>query len=40
MLFFDEEQKRERRERLNRICDVNAAFAGGKAAEKLLKALE
>lgn len=40
MLFFKEEEARERRARTNRIADMNAAFAGGKAAENLLKALE
>lgn len=40
MLFFAEEDKRERRQRKANASDINAAFAGGKWLTQLLKALE
>jgi hypothetical protein len=39
LLFFDQAQDQERRARRARIVDINAAFAGGKAATELLKEL-
>jgi len=40
MLFLKEEERRERHARRDRVIDTNAAFAGGKPAERLVKALE
>ncbi|MGH8039900.1 MAG: hypothetical protein ACREPD_19395 [Stenotrophomonas sp.] len=40
MLFLKEEDNRERRARRSRLVDINAAFAGGDPAKKLLKDLE
>ena len=39
LLFFDQAQRRHRRDRADRIADVNAGFAGGKDTTRLIKAL-
>jgi len=39
-LFFEEAMAAHRRGRVDRIADVNAAFAGGKHANQLMHDLE
>ena len=39
-LYFESAQRLEGRRRITRISDVNAAFAGGKHADAILKQLE
>ncbi|SIP90137.1 hypothetical protein [Aquipseudomonas alcaligenes] len=39
LLHYDAELRRQRRERADRLVDINLAFAGGKEAEQHLKEL-
>lgn len=39
LLIYAAEQRRRRRERAETLTDMNLAFAGGKDAEKHMKAL-
>jgi len=39
LLYYEAELRRQRRERADRLVDINLAFAGGKEAEQHLKEL-
>lgn len=39
LLHYEAELRRQRRERADRLMDINLAFAGGKDAEQHLKGL-
>jgi|JI7StandDraft_1071085.scaffolds.fasta_scaffold714894_1 hypothetical protein len=39
LLHYEAELRRQRRERADRLVDINLAFAGGKEAEQHLKEL-
>lgn len=39
LLYYEAELRRQRRERAERMTDINLAFAGGKDAEQHQKAL-
>lgn len=39
LMHYEAELRRQRRERADRLVDINLAFAGGKEAEQHLKEL-